>query len=105
MYFVYCCKERCEQKEHLYPSHQKSPKHKYWRFYTKPYQLTSHHCYMDEDDAALVLARASELRSKITNCIQNASSTPDDDAEEADSLLDIRESLEALEVYMMDLYT
>ncbi|XP_035842044.1 uncharacterized protein LOC110938386 [Helianthus annuus] len=50
---------------------------------------------MDEDGVALVLARASELHSKITNCIQNASSTPDDDAEEADSLLNIRESLEA----------
>ncbi|MFS7979764.1 putative plastid division protein PDV1/PDV2 [Helianthus anomalus] len=58
---------------------------------------------MDEDGTALVLARASELRSKITNCIQNASSTPDDDAEEADSLLNIRESLEALEAQLSSL--
>lgn len=60
---------------------------------------------MDEDGIALVLARASDLRSKITNCIQNASSTPDDaeEQEEADGLLNIRDSLEALEAQLTSL--
>ncbi|XP_076923070.1 plastid division protein PDV2-like [Bidens hawaiensis] len=62
---------------------------------------------MDEDGIALVLARASELRSKLTNCIQNASSTPDDgeeeEEEEADGLLNIRDSLEVLEAQLTSL--
>ncbi|KAI3774762.1 hypothetical protein L1987_49324 [Smallanthus sonchifolius] len=58
---------------------------------------------MDEDGIALVLARASELRSKITNCIQNTSSTQEDDAEEAEGLLNIRDSLEALEAQLSSL--
>ncbi|KAI7748064.1 hypothetical protein M8C21_012853 [Ambrosia artemisiifolia] len=63
---------------------------------------------MDEDGIALVLARASDLRSKITNCIQNtSSSTPQHDSEEAeeeaDGLLNIRESLEALEAQLSSL--
>lgn len=71
---------------------------------------------MDEDGIGLVLARASELRSKITNCIHNASSidattqeggTEDkeeaEDEEEAESLLNIRDSLEALEAQLSSL--
>ena len=72
---------------------------------------------MDEDGITQVLARASELRSKITNCIHNASSidattqqqggTEDkedaEDEEEAESLLNIRDSLEALEAQLSSL--
>lgn len=70
---------------------------------------------MDEDGIGLILARASELRSKITNCIHNASSidaTPqeggtdgkeEEDEEEAESLLNIRDSLEALEAQLSSL--
>lgn len=73
---------------------------------------------MEEDRIGLVLVRVSELRSKITNCIQKAFSigeneeagkrlkgseaagpdAEDDDVdEEADSLLNIRDALESLE--------
>ncbi|KAK1417466.1 hypothetical protein QVD17_26593 [Tagetes erecta] len=61
---------------------------------------------MDDEGIALVLARASELRSKITNCIHNASSTQDDDEQEqvqSDSLLNIRDSLQALEAQLSSL--
>ncbi|KAL8189109.1 hypothetical protein R6Q57_029370 [Mikania cordata] len=58
---------------------------------------------MDDDGIALVLARASELRSKITNCIQSASSTQDNGEEEAEGLLNIRDSLEALEAQLSSL--
>ncbi|KVH93252.1 plastid division protein PDV2-like [Cynara cardunculus var. scolymus] len=73
---------------------------------------------MDEEGIVLVLARASELRSKITNCIHNASSiTTNDHAtnqeegaddkeeaeEETESLLNIRDSLEALEAQLSSL--
>ncbi|CAK9161107.1 unnamed protein product [Ilex paraguariensis] len=71
---------------------------------------------MDEDRIGLVLARASELRSKITNCIYKASSLPTDhiateeregddrEAEaEAESLLNIRDALESLEAQLSSL--
>ncbi|KAI3716087.1 hypothetical protein L6452_23163 [Arctium lappa] len=72
---------------------------------------------MDEEGIVLVLARASELRSKITNCIHNASSITTNDAtnqeevadykdeteEETESLLNIRDSLEALEAQLSSL--
>lgn len=71
---------------------------------------------MDEDGIGLVLARASELRSKITNCIHNASSidastqeggTEDrvegEEEEEDESLLNIRDSLVALEAQLSSL--
>lgn len=82
---------------------------------------------MDEEGIVLVLARASELRSKITNCIHKASSTPqtqhhhdatngqreaeedknpleyDDSEEEAESLLNIRDALESLEAQLSSL--
>ncbi|KAL7602053.1 plastid division protein PDV2 [Lactuca sativa] len=72
---------------------------------------------MEEDGIGMVLARASELRSKITNCIHNASSIDattleggteykeeaDDEEEEAESLLNIRDSLEVLEAQLSSL--
>ncbi|KAM7474960.1 hypothetical protein LguiB_022203 [Lonicera macranthoides] len=82
---------------------------------------------MDEDGIGLVLARASELRSKITNCIHKASSSApqthhhdasngereaeedknpledDDEQEEAESLLNIRDALESLEAQLSSL--
>lgn len=76
---------------------------------------------MDEEEGiALVLSRASELRSKITNCIHNSSSSLDsttqtlaaaatpntdyeDEEEETESLLNIRDSLEALEAQLSSL--
>lgn len=72
---------------------------------------------MDEEGIVLVLARASELRSKITNCIHNASSITANDAtnheegadykeeteEETETLLNIRDSLEALEAQLSSL--
>jgi hypothetical protein len=68
------------------------------------------HFSMDEDGIALVLARASELRSKITNCIHNSSvnSTSDnkqdeDEEEDDESLLNIRDSFEALESQLSSL--
>nr|GEW02064.1 plastid division protein PDV2-like [Tanacetum cinerariifolium] len=64
---------------------------------------------MDEDGIALVLARASELRSKITNCIHNSSSVDsttnnkEDEEEEDESLLNIKDSFEALESQLSSL--
>ncbi|GJS78293.1 plastid division protein PDV2-like protein [Tanacetum coccineum] len=66
---------------------------------------------MDEDGIALVLARASELRSKITNCIQNSSvdsttnnkEDEDEEEEEDESLLNIKDSFEALESQLSSL--
>ncbi|KAI3702478.1 hypothetical protein L6452_28216 [Arctium lappa] len=73
---------------------------------------------MDEDGIRLVLARASELRSKITNCIHNSSSTDaikletqtqhkqeddDDDDDDDESLLNIRDALESLEAQLSSL--
>lgn len=81
---------------------------------------------MDEDRIGLVLVRVSELRSKITNCmicIQNAlangdkeeygknlsdskvgsEAEEDDDGEEAESLLNIRDALESLESQLSSL--
>ncbi|XP_071691776.1 plastid division protein PDV2-like [Rutidosis leptorrhynchoides] len=76
---------------------------------------------MDEERITLVLSRASELRSKITNSIHNSSSSSsldsttqtlaptsntqyeDDDEEETESLLNIRDSLEALEAQLSSL--
>ncbi|KAK9071165.1 hypothetical protein SSX86_009733 [Deinandra increscens subsp. villosa] len=61
---------------------------------------------MDEDGIALVLSRASELRSKITNCIHSESSAledGEDGEEEAEGLLNILDSLEALEAQLSSL--
>ncbi|KAL2512206.1 Plastid division protein PDV2 [Abeliophyllum distichum] len=81
---------------------------------------------MDEDRISLVLARASELRSKITSCIRQATSNVenqgketdnkeseaspvaenevlDDDEEEIESLLNIRDALESLEAQLSSL--
>lgn len=81
---------------------------------------------MDEDRIGLVLVRVSELRSKVTNCIEKAfaigdneeeagrrlrgseAAAPeaehiDDDEEEADSLLNIRDALESLESQLVAL--
>ncbi|KAJ9551804.1 hypothetical protein OSB04_015849 [Centaurea solstitialis] len=71
---------------------------------------------MDEEGIRLVLARASELRSKITNCIQNPSSSSstsiegikqDAEAQDGDdddeSLLNIRDALESLEAQLSSL--
>ncbi|XP_024960220.1 plastid division protein PDV2-like [Cynara cardunculus var. scolymus] len=69
---------------------------------------------MDEDGIRLVLARASELRSKITNCIHNSSSTEgikqdtetedkEDDDDDDESLLNIRDALESLEAQLSSL--
>lgn len=70
---------------------------------------------MEEDRIGLVLVRVSELRSKVTYCIQKAFVIGDNEEagrklkgseadaeyvdadEEADSLLNIRDALEALE--------
>lgn len=73
---------------------------------------------MEEDRIGLVLVRVSELRSRVTNCIQKAfaigdneeagkrlkgyeaagpDAEDDDVDEEADSLLNIRDALESLE--------
>ncbi|XP_058190537.1 plastid division protein PDV2 [Rhododendron vialii] len=87
---------------------------------------------MDEDGIGLVLARASELRTKITNCIHSASTTEDKNSnprelegeeegngspsqdidkvaeeqqeeEETESLLNIRDALESLEAQLSSL--
>lgn len=81
---------------------------------------------MDEDRIGLVLATASELRSKVTNCIRKATSNVenqvketdnkeseaspvaedqelDDDDEGIESLLNIRDALESLEVQLSSL--
>ncbi|KAA8536140.1 hypothetical protein F0562_028618 [Nyssa sinensis] len=87
---------------------------------------------MDEDSIGLVLARASELRSKITNCIHQASTLhsernkqhqelengekndpsrslmeeggeADQEDEETESLLNIRDALESLEAQLSSL--
>jgi hypothetical protein len=87
---------------------------------------------MDEDGIGLVLARASELRTKITNCIHSASTTrpntdlkeqeredegngsqsldidkvgerEEEEEEETESLLNIRDALESLEAQLSSL--
>ncbi|XP_052193910.1 plastid division protein PDV2-like [Diospyros lotus] len=66
---------------------------------------------MDEDGIGLVLARASELRSKITNCIHRASREGGEEEEdnggkgeeEAESLFNIRDALESLEAQLSSL--
>ncbi|CAA3006154.1 plastid division PDV2 [Olea europaea subsp. europaea] len=73
---------------------------------------------MDEDRIGLVLARTSELRSKIINCIHKASANvekgvkendnPDAESqenedEETECLLDIRDALESLEAQLSSL--
>lgn len=86
---------------------------------------------MDEDGIGLVLARASELRTKITNCIHSASTTRpntnlkeqeredegngsqsldidkvgerEEEEEETESLLNIRDALESLEAQLSSL--
>lgn len=73
---------------------------------------------MDEEGIRLVLARASELRSKITNCIHNSSSTETDaikqetetqdkeeeeDDDDDESLLNIRDALQSLEAQLSSL--
>ncbi|CAK9168155.1 unnamed protein product [Ilex paraguariensis] len=70
---------------------------------------------MDEDRIGLILARASELRSKITNCIHKAPALESDhfttkeeregeeEEEEAESLLNIRDALESLEAQLSSL--
>uniref|UniRef100_A0A5B7A326 Putative plastid division protein PDV2 n=1 Tax=Davidia involucrata TaxID=16924 RepID=A0A5B7A326_DAVIN len=79
---------------------------------------------MDEDGIGLVLARASELRSKITNCIHKASTLhtqhneqqqeqenggvvgeadQEQEEEETESLLNIRDALESLEAQLSSL--
>ncbi|KAL7219463.1 hypothetical protein ACSBR2_012503 [Camellia fascicularis] len=76
---------------------------------------------MDEDGIGLVLARAFELRSKIINCIHRASTVLQEQEEKEDkdnrswdkvgdveeevveSLLNIRDALEALEVLLSSL--
>ncbi|XP_057788380.1 plastid division protein PDV2 [Salvia miltiorrhiza] len=80
---------------------------------------------MDEDRIVLVLAKTSELRSKIISCIQNTASNVDresgeseskeseanpdtqnqenDVEEEAESLLNIKDALESLEAQLSSL--
>lgn len=75
---------------------------------------------MDEEGIGLVLARASELRSKITNCIHSASSTKlraderesregddyvaeEEEEEEEENLLSIRDAMESLEAQLSSL--
>nr|XP_043624095.1 plastid division protein PDV2 [Erigeron canadensis] len=68
---------------------------------------------MDEEGIGLVLARASELRSKISNSIHNFQDpttettqqevADDEDEDESESLLNIRDSLEALEAQLSSL--
>jgi len=65
---------------------------------------------MEEEGIGLVLARATELRLKITNCIHRTDTTngptphPDDDDEEAtERLLNICDALEALETQLSSL--
>ena len=66
---------------------------------------------MDVDEIAAVLSRASQLRSKINNCIDKATQRKnsedenshhlleeaEDEDDEAESLLNIRDALESLE--------
>lgn len=70
---------------------------------------------MDGDEIAVVLSRASQLRSKINSCIEKATQrkNPDDgdshllgeadDEDEAESLLNIRDALESLEEQLCSL--
>ncbi|KAL2460187.1 Plastid division protein PDV2 [Abeliophyllum distichum] len=71
---------------------------------------------MDEDRIGLVLARTSELRSKIINCIHKASekevkendnkefeANPDAENQENEKLLNIRDALESLEAQLSSL--
>lgn len=67
---------------------------------------------MDEEGIGVVLARASELRSKFTNCIHKAT-TQGDEVEEgeekeegeaaSETLLNIRDALESLESQLSSL--
>ncbi|CAK9142611.1 unnamed protein product [Ilex paraguariensis] len=84
-----------------------------------PFKTLSQHITgvkgMDEDRIGLILARASELRSKITNCIHKAPALESDhfttkeeregeeEEEEAESLLNIRDALESLEAQLSSL--
>ncbi|XP_051134045.1 plastid division protein PDV2-like [Andrographis paniculata] len=65
---------------------------------------------MDEDRIGLVLAKTSELRSKIVSCIRSKDFEYDDDdnndngvADQADNLLRIRDALESLELQLSSL--
>ncbi|XP_047946234.1 plastid division protein PDV2-like [Salvia hispanica] len=72
---------------------------------------------MDDDRIVLVLAKTSDLRSKIISCIQNTASNADGEIgeseskvsaenhveEEAESLLNIKDALESLEAQLSSL--
>uniref|UniRef100_A0A7N0TE66 Plastid division protein PDV2 n=1 Tax=Kalanchoe fedtschenkoi TaxID=63787 RepID=A0A7N0TE66_KALFE len=80
---------------------------------------------MDDEGIGIVLAKATELRSKINNCIDKASSTPrspringgaakllvngkdpdpdEEELQEAESLMSIRDALESLESQLASL--
>lgn len=65
---------------------------------------------MEEEGIGLVLARATELRLKISNCIQRATANgpsphadDDDDDEATERLLNICDALEALETQLSSL--
>ncbi|OIV99464.1 hypothetical protein TanjilG_17274 [Lupinus angustifolius] len=63
---------------------------------------------MEEEGIGLVLARAIELRLKISNCIHTATTTPngdddDDDDETTQRLINICNALEALETQLSSL--
>lgn len=70
---------------------------------------------MEEEGIGLVLARATELRLKISNCIHRATTTTpnglspvdvnadDDDDEATERLLNICDALEALETQLSSL--
>jgi len=64
---------------------------------------------MEEEGIGLVLARATELRLKINNCIQKPTSSPnglledDEDEDATDRLLNICDALEALETQLSSL--
>jgi len=65
---------------------------------------------MEEEGIGLVLARATELRLKISNCIHKATANgpsshaaDDDDEEATERLLNICDALEALETQLSSL--
>jgi len=64
---------------------------------------------MEEEGIGLVLARATELRLKISNCIHKATANgpsphaDDDDEEATERLLSICDALEALETQLSSL--
>lgn len=77
---------------------------------------------MEEEGIGLVLARATELRFKISNCIHKATTTPtggreqeggekeqeeeeEEDVEEMERLLNISDALESLETQLSSLQT